>query len=45
MEARPYVVGREKTSLVTLTERGRELLELIGSSAAMPFGRSSTPEW
>jgi DNA-binding MarR family transcriptional regulator len=27
VEARPYVVGREKTSLVTLTERGRELLE------------------
>ena len=27
LETRPYVVGREKTSLVTLTERGRELLE------------------
>ena len=27
VQARPYVVGREKTSLVTLTERGRELLE------------------
>jgi DNA-binding MarR family transcriptional regulator len=27
IEARPYVVGREKTSLVTLTERGRELLD------------------
>lgn len=27
VEVRPYVVGREKTSLVTLTERGRELLE------------------
>src|SRR4026208_1476593 len=27
VEARPYVIGREKTSLVTLTERGRELLE------------------
>jgi DNA-binding MarR family transcriptional regulator len=27
VEARPYVVGREKTALVTLTERGRELLE------------------
>jgi len=27
VETRPYVVGREKTSLVTLTERGRELLE------------------
>ena len=27
MEARPYVIGREKTSLVTLTQRGRELLE------------------
>jgi hypothetical protein len=27
VEARPYVVGREKTSLVTLTERGRELLQ------------------
>src|SRR3954466_9485343 len=27
VEARPYVVGKEKTSLVTLTERGRELLE------------------
>ena len=27
IETRPYVIGREKTSLVTLTERGRELLE------------------
>lgn len=27
VETRPYVIGREKTSLVTLTERGRELLE------------------
>lgn len=27
VETRPYVVGREKTSLVTLTERGRQLLE------------------
>ena len=27
VETRPYIVGREKTSLVTLTERGRELLE------------------
>ena len=27
LETRPYVVGREKTTLVTLTERGRELLE------------------
>src|SRR5262245_34527745 len=27
VEVRPYVVGREKTSLVALTERGRDLLE------------------
>lgn len=27
IETRSYVIGREKTSLVTLTERGRELLE------------------
>ena len=26
-ETRPYVIGREKATLVTLTERGRELLE------------------
>jgi hypothetical protein len=27
VETRPYVIGRDRTSLVTLTERGRELLE------------------
>lgn len=27
VETRPYVIGREKATLVTLTERGRELLE------------------
>ena len=27
VETRPSVIGRQKTSLVTLTERGRELLE------------------
>lgn len=27
VETKPYVIGRQKTSLVTLTERGRELLE------------------
>ena len=34
IETRPYVVGREKTALVTLTERGRELLERHRSNAA-----------
>ena len=28
----PYVVGREKTSLVTLTDRGRDLLESASAS-------------
>src|SRR4051794_22352359 len=27
VEVKPYVIGRQKTSLVTLTERGRDLLE------------------
>src|SRR5574339_325914 len=27
VETRPYVIGRERATLVTLTERGRELLE------------------
>jgi DNA-binding MarR family transcriptional regulator len=27
VETRPYLIGRERTSLVTLTDRGRELLE------------------
>ena len=34
VDTRPYVVGREKTSLVTLTERGRELLERHRSTRA-----------
>src|SRR4029450_8629911 len=39
VEARPYVVGREKTSLVTLTERGLELLE----SHRLPPGGAPPP--
>ena len=27
VETRPYVIGRDRATLVTLTERGRELLE------------------
>jgi DNA-binding MarR family transcriptional regulator len=34
IETRPYVLGREKTALVTLTERGRELLERHRSNEA-----------
>jgi len=34
VDAKHYVLGREKTSLVTLTERGRELLERHRSARA-----------